>query len=96
MTLLTLAEQSLVECGICDCWHPQDFSGDCRDDSNRFGAPEDLADLWAAAPKLLGACKSALRALQENLAPGPMDGEQIANELDAITGLLAAIEKATA
>ncbi len=24
------------ECGICDHLHPIDFTGDCRDDSNRF------------------------------------------------------------
>jgi len=24
------------ECGGCDCWHPADFGGDCRDDANRW------------------------------------------------------------
>lgn len=24
------------ECGICGCYHPADWDGDCRDDSNRF------------------------------------------------------------
>lgn len=24
------------ECGICGCWHPLDWDGDCRDDANRF------------------------------------------------------------
>ena len=24
------------ECGICNCYHPADWDGDCRDDSNRF------------------------------------------------------------
>ena len=26
----------LEECGSCDQSHPYDFTGDCRDDSNRF------------------------------------------------------------
>lgn len=37
--------------------------------------------------ELLGACRSALRALQDNLEPGPMDE-------DAINGLKAAIKAA--
>lgn len=34
----------LYECGICGCYHPWDWSGDCRDDANRYGAPEDYAE----------------------------------------------------
>ena len=26
------------ECGQCDCWHPPGYTGDCRDDSNRWPA----------------------------------------------------------
>lgn len=37
-------KQALYECGICDCLHPWNFDGDCRDDSNRFGAPEEYAE----------------------------------------------------
>ena len=33
----------LYECGICDCYHPWDWTGDCRDDANRYGSPEDYA-----------------------------------------------------
>lgn len=25
----------LYECDICDCYHPWEFNGDCRDDDNR-------------------------------------------------------------
>lgn len=46
------------------------------------------ARLIASAPDLLGACKSALRALCDNLEPGPMDE-------DAKAGLRAAISRAT-
>ena len=33
----------LYECGICDCYHPWDWDGDCRDDANRFDSPECYA-----------------------------------------------------
>ena len=33
----------LYECEICDCFHPWTFDGDCRDDANRYGAPDDYA-----------------------------------------------------
>lgn len=33
----------LFECGICGFYHPWEFCGDCRDDSNRFSSPEDYA-----------------------------------------------------
>ena len=46
------------------------------------------AMLLASAPELLSACMSALRALEDNLQPGPMDE-------DAKEGLRAAIAKAT-
>lgn len=48
---------------------------------------QDLARLFAASEELLGACKSALRALEDNLDPGPMDE-------DAKTALRLAIFKA--
>jgi hypothetical protein len=34
----------LYECGICNCLHPWDWNGDCRDDANRFGDEIDYAD----------------------------------------------------
>lgn len=33
----------IYECGICDCCHPWDWNGDCRDDANRF-SPDEYAD----------------------------------------------------
>jgi hypothetical protein len=32
--------QLLAFCQICEHYHPEDFEGDCRDDSNRFAKPE--------------------------------------------------------
>jgi hypothetical protein len=49
---------------------------------------EANARLIASAPELLAACLSALRALEDNTSPGPMDG-------DAKAGLRAAIATAT-
>lgn len=46
------------------------------------------ARLIAAAPDMLGACRSALRALEDNVRPGPMDE-------DAKAGLCIAITRAT-
>jgi len=30
----------LVDCGICDQYHPKGFDGDCRDDANRFSVDD--------------------------------------------------------
>ncbi len=27
-------------CGICECWHPATWNGDCREDANRFAMDE--------------------------------------------------------
>ena len=34
---------SMVECGCCECYHREDFWGDCRNDSQRF-LPHDPID----------------------------------------------------
>lgn len=43
-------ELVLYECGICDCYHRWSFDGDCRQDSARFGAPEQYAELIGVSP----------------------------------------------
>ena len=75
-----------------DSWQITGTNGDtspflCRltDDSPDYAAN---ARLIASSPDLLAACMSALRALEDNLQPGPMDE-------DAKEGLRAAIAKAT-
>lgn len=30
----------IYECGICNCFHPWEWEGDCRDDDNRFASDE--------------------------------------------------------
>jgi hypothetical protein len=40
----------MYECGICGCYHPWEFSGDCRDDENRFGSPEEYAEKLGINP----------------------------------------------
>ena len=37
------AKVSMVECGCCECYHREDFWGDCRTDSQRF-LPHDPID----------------------------------------------------
>ncbi len=32
------AKPTFDECGSCSCWHPVEFTGDCRDDANRFAS----------------------------------------------------------
>ncbi len=32
-------EEELVECGCCGCFHRPDYSGDCRNDAERFPVP---------------------------------------------------------
>lgn len=36
-------EHVIYECGICSCYHPWGWDGDCRDDGNRFDSLEDYA-----------------------------------------------------
>lgn len=42
------------ECGICECIHPWDWNGDCRDDANRFACDELDAKHGALNWELLG------------------------------------------
>lgn len=34
----------IYECGICGCYHPWNWDGDCRDDANRYATPEDYIE----------------------------------------------------
>lgn len=34
----------LYECGICSCYHPWNWDGDCRDNCNRWNSPEEYAE----------------------------------------------------
>jgi hypothetical protein len=40
----------LYECGICSCYHPWKWDGDCREDGKRFGTPEEYALLLGVNP----------------------------------------------
>lgn len=39
-----MSEHVLYECGICDCLHPWDWDGDCRNDEYRFADVEDYTE----------------------------------------------------
>jgi len=43
------------------------------DDNKTLTGTINFCPLHASAEAMLGACKSALRALKDNLDPGPMD-----------------------
>lgn len=34
----------IESCGQCDCYHPEGYAGDCRDDNNRYASPEDAQE----------------------------------------------------
>ncbi len=34
----------LYDCGICDCLHPWNWRGDCRDDANRYMDEDDYIE----------------------------------------------------
>jgi len=36
---------AFYDCGICECYHPAEWDGDCRDDENRFH-PGQLDDKY--------------------------------------------------
>lgn len=40
-----MSPKTFYQCGCCDQFHPWNFTGDCRDDANRFSA-EDLPEGW--------------------------------------------------
>jgi hypothetical protein len=52
----------LYECGICSCYHPWDWDGDCRDDASRYGTPEDYIDKFGIDPFRL-----EVRSMQERV-----------------------------
>ena len=37
-----MKKKVFFECGCCGCYHPDNFEGDCRDDSNRINAVSGL------------------------------------------------------
>lgn len=35
---MTTMARRYYRCGICECYHPAEWNGDCRDDANRFAS----------------------------------------------------------
>lgn len=35
---------TLYRCGICECLHPWEWNGDCREDDYRYGDTQDYAE----------------------------------------------------
>jgi epoxyqueuosine reductase QueG len=40
----TQTTRKLYVCDICGAWHPWNWDGDCRDDANRYGDPQEYAE----------------------------------------------------
>lgn len=38
--MATTDKPQFVECGCCNCYHSIAFTGDCRDDNNRFASAQ--------------------------------------------------------
>ena len=64
MVKQTTSMRILYECDICSCYHPWTFNGDCRDDANRFGTPEDYEAKYSLG---IGTCE--VRSLKTGLQP---------------------------
>lgn len=53
----------LYECGICNCYHPWEWDGDCREDKSRFETPDDYALLLGVSPSSV-----EVRSMEERVA----------------------------
>lgn len=53
-------EHIIYECGICSCYHPWEFDGDCRDDTNRIADPDEYA-------KQLGVPDVEVRSMEDRM-----------------------------
>lgn len=61
----------IYECGICSCYHPWEFDGDCRDDSNRFASPEDYIEKIGVDANIL-----TIRSMDDRIA-ADLNGEEL-------------------
>lgn len=53
----------LYECSGCGCYHLWEWDGDCREDANRFGSPEEYAELLG-----IDSCAVEVRSMEEREA----------------------------
>ena len=44
MTDEAAMETIIYECSSCGAYHPWSFDGDCQDDNNKYGGPQDYAE----------------------------------------------------
>ena len=62
--------ESMEDCGSCNHYHPQDWYDDCRDDDYRYH-PDDVIELFMAAPDLLETLKDTLQWVSKLIAERP-------------------------
>ena len=58
----------IYECGICSCYHPWDWDGDCRDDANRYATPEDYMEAQGITEFQGGKLNLEVRSMDERVA----------------------------
>jgi hypothetical protein len=44
MEVMAVRKEIIYQCEICECYHPWDWNGDCRDNANRYDSPEQYAE----------------------------------------------------
>ena len=60
----------IVECGCCSCFHRYEWYGDCRNDGERFGSPEDAAArLGTAVVEVWTEPDGAIESFSETIYP---------------------------
>ena len=60
----------LYECGICDCLHPWEWDGDCRDDGNRYADEQEYAER-----NTVDACSIEVRTMEERTIADGLDAD---------------------
>ena len=65
----------LYECGICDCCHPWDWDGYCREDANRYADAEDYVER-----NNLNVMEVEVRSMDDRIAADEADYEIAAPE----------------
>lgn len=80
-------QDEVTECGCCGAYHRKEYSGDCRNDAERFGSPEEYNAIMDAAPMMFVAlkeCKAWLNAVLDTTAENIEDF--ITNNTEDIEG----------
>lgn len=70
----------LYECGICDCLHPWNWNGDCREDQHRYADASDYAERRSTPEHEIEVRSWLDRQIADGLALGQAGGPEPENE----------------